>query len=102
MLPDQEELLALEPRIGVLQLDVPVPQRLHLAPDEREAGLDALVEVILVEGPPVDGDVAVSGLVAHSVVRNPMSTRSGNRGPGISARFSRTRLRSSTKTTLGS
>src|SRR5215468_723867 len=108
---DQEELVAEEARVRVLQVDAPVAQRLHLTADERQTGLQALVDVVLVEGPPVDGDVAVSGLVAHPVeVRNPMSTRSGTAapalratpGPGASARFSRMRLCSSTNTTLGS
>src|SRR5262245_10000123 len=62
----QEELVAEEAGVGVLQVDAAVAERLHLAPDERQARLQALVEMVLVEGPPVDGDVAVSGLVAHS------------------------------------
>src|SRR5215475_11687014 len=106
----QEELVAEEAGVGVLQVDAAVAERLHLAPDERQPRLQALVEMVLVEGPPVDGDVAVAGLVAHpGEVRNPMSTRWGTGapalratpGPGTSARFSRIRLCSSTKTTLG-
>src|SRR5262249_44007667 len=106
----QEELIAEEPGVGVLQVAPAVAERLHLAADERQPRLQAFVEMVLVEGPPVDGDDAVSGLVAHPVgVRNPMSTRWGTGasalratpGPGTSARFSRNRFCSSTKTTLG-
>ena len=89
----QEELLAEEARVGVLQVHAVVAQGLHLAAGQDQTGLEALENVVLVEGPAVLGDVPLAGLLRHPTALS---------GPGTSARFSRMRFRSSTKTTLGS
>src|SRR5262249_22501758 len=75
----------------------PLAQRLHLAAREDEARLVAVADVVVVEGPPVDRDVAVAGRLGHPATRS----RFGIAGPGTSLRFSRMRFCSSTNTTFG-
>src|SRR5439155_5994625 len=88
---DEEELVAEEARVRILQVRPMIAQRLDLAADERQARLEALADRVVVEGPPVDGDVALAGLLGHPAALI-----------GTSARFSRIRFRSSTNTTFGS
>src|SRR5215204_6002886 len=54
---DQEELVAEESGVGILQLRPAIAQRLYLRADQGQAGFDALVDVVVVKGPPVLGDV---------------------------------------------
>src|SRR5439155_25641121 len=68
-------------------------QRLDLAAGQHETRLEALEDVVVVEGPAVLRDVPLAGLLRHPVALC---------GPGTSARRSRIRLCSSTNTTLGS
>src|SRR5881397_1740306 len=87
----QEELLAEEAGVGVLQVRAVVAQRLDLAAGQHETRLEALEDVVVVEGPAVLRDVPLAGLLRHPVALM-----------GISARFSRMRFCASTNTTLGS
>src|SRR3989454_3520515 len=87
----QEELLAEEARVGILQLRAVVAQRLDLAAGQHQPGLEALEDVVVVKGPAVLRDVPLAGLLRHPAALS-----------GISARFSRTRFCASTKTTFGS
>src|SRR5439155_853936 len=50
---DEEELVAEEARVRVLQVRAMVAQRLDLAADEGEARLEALGDRVVVKGPPV-------------------------------------------------
>src|SRR5207253_5664581 len=88
---DEEELVTEEARVRILQVRPMVAQRLDLAADEGEARLEALGDRVVVEGPPVDGDVPLAGLLGHPAALI-----------GTSARFARIRFRSSTNTTFGS
>src|SRR5262245_54369466 len=88
----QEELLAEEASVGVLQVRAVVAQGFHLAAGQDETGLEALEDVVVVEGPAVLRDVPLAGLLGHPTALS---------GPGTSARFSRMRFSSSTKTTFG-
>src|SRR5262249_35565586 len=62
---DEEQLLAEEAGIRILQVGPPVAQRLDLAPREHEAGLEPLAHVVVVERAAVHRDVALAGRIAH-------------------------------------
>ncbi len=47
--------------VGVLEVDVPGPQALHLRPHQRDPGLERVDDLVVVAGPAVGGD----DLAAH-------------------------------------
>src|SRR5262249_2732777 len=91
---DQEQLVAEEAGVGVLQVRAALAERFDLAPREDQTRLVPLVDRVVVERAPVDADVALAALRRHPLALSP--------GPGTSARFSRMRYAASTKTTFGS
>jgi hypothetical protein len=53
---DEPRLVALDPRIGVREVDLAGPDGLDLGPGQHDAGLELLVDRVLVACPPVEGD----------------------------------------------
>src|SRR4051794_30692952 len=73
----QPHLALLDHRVGVSQLRLALPQRLHLGADELDSALEPVKQLELVSGPPIGGHVAGGrlSLGAHGPSAGIRSTR---------------------------